>query len=50
MLVRLTIFPLLQQVLKATNLVRNSNAEIQQRANEYIALLSQSNPAVVVSE
>ena len=39
----------IQEVLKASNLVRNSNTEIQQRSNEYIALLNVSNPAVLTS-
>jgi len=38
-----------QDFLKQSNLVRNSNAEIQQRANEYLALTKVANLAVLPS-
>ena len=36
------------QYLKSSNLVKNSDSEIQQRANEYLALSFVANPNVLV--
>lgn len=42
------IKPQVLQVLKSDSFVRNSDAELQQRANEYVQLLSVANPDVLV--
>lgn len=37
-----------QQLLQSENLLRNSDSELQQRANEYVQLLSSGNADLVV--